>query len=151
MRSFQKALVGFNNLWIHFLFLYSLIVCLCLKYLVCPSKWRFELGVWEAVFFPVLEEIAYCFFNFLSDIFWPMYHSLEKRIWFTCQRESHSVPDMDFLVIPSLILSHLELPRIELSKLTSIIIMESAHNCPWPAHKSSAFRKNYLWTILSLS
>ena len=43
---------------------------------------------------------------------------------FTSQRESHSVPDMDFFAIPSLILSHLELLIIELPKLTSSILME---------------------------
>ena len=42
----------------------------------------------------------------------------------TSQRESHSVPDMDFFAIPLLILFHLELSRIELSKLTSSILME---------------------------
>ena len=85
-RSFQGALVGFNNLWIHFIF--SLIVCPCLKYLVCRSKWWVKLGVWEVVFFPVPEEIVYSFFNFLFDIFWKSIKlvyvsSLEKSIWFT--------------------------------------------------------------------
>ena len=35
---------------------------------------------------------------------------------FTSQRESHSVPDRDFFAILLLILSHLELSRIELPK-----------------------------------
>ena len=53
------------------LFLYSLIVCLCLKCLVLSSKWRVELGVWKVVFFPFPGEIVFFFFcNFLSDIFW---------------------------------------------------------------------------------
>ena len=43
---------------------------------------------------------------------------------FTSQRESHSVPDVDFFAIPSLIFSHLELSRIELPKLISSILME---------------------------
>ena len=43
---------------------------------------------------------------------------------FSSQRESHSVPDMGFFAIPSLILSHLELSRINLPKLTSIILTE---------------------------
>ena len=42
-----------------------------------------ELGVWEVVFFPVSEKIAYYFLNLLFYIFWPMYSGLEKRIWFT--------------------------------------------------------------------
>ena len=65
---------------------------LCLKYLVQSSKWRFELGIWEVIFFGL-------------------------RLSFYL-----SVPDMDF--IPSLILFHLELSRIELPKLTSSILME---------------------------
>ena len=52
------------------LFLYTLIVCLCLKNLVRPSKWRVELGVWEVAFFPFPDEIVCSFFNFLFDIFW---------------------------------------------------------------------------------
>ena len=43
---------------------------------------------------------------------------------FTSQRESHSVPDLDFFAIRSLIFSHLELSRTELPKLTSSILME---------------------------
>ena len=42
----------------------------------------------------------------------------------TSEEETHSVPDMDFIAIPSLILSHLELSRIELPKLTSSMLME---------------------------
>ena len=45
---------------------------------------------------------------------------------FTSERVSHSAPDMDFFVLPSLILSHLELSRIELPKLSSSISMEIA-------------------------
>ena len=44
--------------------------------------------------------------------------------FFTSQRESQSVPDMDSFATPSLVLSHLELSRIELPKLTSSILME---------------------------
>ena len=84
-------------------------------------------------FFPGREEILY-FFNILFDIFWDSTNSAcvselgEKGLvydyLFTSQRESHSVPDMDFFAIPSLILSHLELSRIELPKLISSILME---------------------------
>ena len=69
MKSFHRALVGFNNLE-SILFIYSLIVGLCLKYKVCPYKWRVELSVWEIAFFPVPREVVYSFFNFLFDIFW---------------------------------------------------------------------------------
>ena len=43
---------------------------------------------------------------------------------FTSQRESHSVSDMEFLTIPSHVLSYMELCRIELPNLTSSILME---------------------------
>ena len=43
---------------------------------------------------------------------------------FTSQRESHSVADMGFFATPSFILSHFELSRIELPKLTLSILME---------------------------
>ena len=43
---------------------------------------------------------------------------------FTSQRESHSVPDMDFFAIASFILSYLEVSRINLPKLTSSVLME---------------------------
>ena len=47
---------------------------------------------------------------------------------FTSQRKSHSVPDMVFFALLSLILFHLELSRIELPKLTSRILMEIVTN-----------------------
>ena len=77
---------------------------LCLEYLVQSSKWRVELGVWEVVFFPVPEEVVYPFLVYFGIVqIWPMYHSLDKKVWITImfsplQRESHSVPDMDFLL-----------------------------------------------------
>ena len=43
---------------------------------------------------------------------------------FTSQRASHSVPDRDFFATLLLISSYFELSRIELSKLTSSILME---------------------------
>ena len=43
---------------------------------------------------------------------------------FTSQRESHSFPDQDVFATLWLILSHFELLRIELPKLTSSILME---------------------------
>ena len=114
------------------LFLYSLILCLCLKYLVCPSKWRIELGFWF-VFFPVPGEIVYSFFNFFFDIFWDSMNlayvsqlGVEDLVYdylFTFQREPHSASDIDFFAIPSLILSHLELLRTELLKVTSSILI----------------------------
>ena len=43
---------------------------------------------------------------------------------FSSLRESHYAPDMDLLAIPSLILSHMELSRMELRKLTSSILIK---------------------------
>ena len=50
-----------------------------------------------------------------------MYHSLDVvyDYPFTIERESHSVEDIHFFVILSLILSQLELSRIGLPKLTT--------------------------------
>ena len=58
-----------------------------------------------------------------------MYHSLDKRIWFTIifapLKESLTpFQILNFFFILSLILSHLELSRIELPKLTSSILIE---------------------------
>ena len=58
-----------------------------------------------------------------------MYHGLEKRIWFTIiilpLNESLTLFQIwFFFAITSVILSHLELLRIELPNLTLIILME---------------------------
>ena len=54
------------------------------KYLVQSLKWRVELGVWEVVFFPVPEEIVYYFLVYFEIVqISSMYHSLNKRVWFT--------------------------------------------------------------------
>ena len=78
-------LVNFESI----LFLSSLILCLLktVKYLACPSKWRFELTFWEIPFFPVPEKLHILFpISFL--IFWNCVNlayenrSLGTRIWF---------------------------------------------------------------------
>ena len=69
MRSSHRALVGFNNLLIHLIF-EGLNEYLCLKYVAHPSKWRVEPGASEVLFFVVLEEIVYSFFNFPFAEFW---------------------------------------------------------------------------------
>ena len=57
-----------------------------------------------------------------------MYHSLETRIWFLiiflALKESLTLFQIWFFCQPSIILSHLELSRIDLPKLTSSILME---------------------------
>ena len=137
MRSFQRGwwyLKTFESI----LFLYSLIGCLCIKYLVRTSKWRIELSVWEDAFFPVPEKIVYSLLNLIFDLFWNSINmvyvsqlSKEELVCnylFTSRNESHSVLDMDISAIHSLILSHLEISRIKLPKLTSVILTEIVTN-----------------------
>ena len=67
-----------------------------------------ELTVWEVLFFPVPEEIAYSFFNFLFYIlelykFSLWVSQLENKdlvsdYIFTSQSESHSIPDIVLLL-----------------------------------------------------
>ena len=63
MRSFQRALMGFNNCLINFIFGEFNWVSM--------SKMSKEcLSVWEVWFFFVPEEIVYSLFNLLFDILW---------------------------------------------------------------------------------
>ena len=105
MRFFQRVLVRWDLITFESILVWeSLIVSLCLKYLVQSSKWTVQLGIWEVVFFPVLEEIVYSFL---------VYYFLDKRVWFSIISSFYlSVLDMEFFAIPSLILSHSELLRI---------------------------------------
>ena len=62
-----------------------------------------------------------------------MYHSLDKKIWFTIiflsLKESLALFQIwIFVIIPSLILSQFELSRIELPKLTLSILMENCEH-----------------------
>ena len=78
------------------------------------------------IFFIIPEEIAYSLFNFLFDILWnnvylkyvPKFEDLIYNNLFTSQRESHSVPVMEFFVKLSLILFQLDLLREEFTRLT---------------------------------
>ena len=64
MRSFQRALVGFNNFWINFIFREF-------NWVSMSKMSKERLSVWEVWFlFIVLEEIVYSLFNFLFDILW---------------------------------------------------------------------------------
>ena len=55
----------------------------CLKYLVQSSKSRVELSVLEVVGSRIfLEEIEYSCLVYLGIVqIWPMYHSLDKKVW----------------------------------------------------------------------
>ena len=97
-------------------------------------------GLGSLIFFIVPEKIVHSFLNFLLIYFrivyiWTMYHSLDKRIWFVIiflpLKGSHSVPNMDFFVKFSLILSQLELSREEFTKLTQVFWWKF-----WPCHVS---------------
>ena len=70
----RKALVGLNNLWIHFIFREF--------YRVSMSKIPcLPLSSWEVVFFPFPEEIVYSF-NLIFDIFWnSIYLTYLPQFW----------------------------------------------------------------------
>ena len=65
-----------------------------------------------------------------------MYLSFDKRIQFAIiflpLKDSHSIPDMGFFIMPSLVLSQLELSSIELAKLTPYILIKNCDHsiCP---------------------
>ena len=98
-------LINFESI----LFLSSLILCLSktIKYLARPSKWRVEFTVWKVLFFLVPEEMQILFsISFL--IFWNSINlawvsqlgneDLISDYIFISQRESHSIPDMVYLL-----------------------------------------------------
>ena len=64
MRSFQRALVGFNNFWINFIFREF-------NWVSMSKMSKERLSAWEVWFFFIVpKEIVYSLFNFLSDILW---------------------------------------------------------------------------------
>ena len=93
MRFFQRALMGFNSLWIHFI--YREFNCVSMFKIPSPI---IQMEVWA---------------RYLGGrIFWFKIIVLPLSSKY------------GLFAIPSLILSHLELSRIELPKLTSSILME---------------------------
>ena len=111
------------------------------------KSWSWDIGG----FFPFRGNSI--FFDFLLDKFSNsiylsnsiyMYYSLDKRIWFTIiflpLKESLTLFQIwIFFIIPLLILSQLDLLRIELPKLTPSILMKSCEHSICPA-----------WSILFL-
>ena len=70
MRSLQRALVGFNNFWINFIFREF-------NWVSMSKMSKGRLSVWELwYFFIVSEEIVYSLFNFFFffDILWNSIH-----------------------------------------------------------------------------
>ena len=120
-------------------YLYCLIVCLCPPPPSLPPPPPPHMESWVrclgGCIFPIPEEIVYSFFNGLFDMFLNSTNlayvsqlgeeDLVYDYLFTSQKGSHSLSDMAFFVIFSLILSHLELSRILFPKLTSSILMET--------------------------
>ena len=82
MRFFQRASVGFNNLWIHFI-LESLIVSICLKYLVQLSS---QMERWAGCLGGHIFSCSRGNRIFFFGIFWnskKLAYSFDKRVWFT--------------------------------------------------------------------
>ena len=84
----------------------------------------------EGWFFSCSRKL-YILFSISFLIFWnsinlPMYHSLETRIWFRIiflpVKKSLALFQIWVFCQPSIILSHLDLSRIDLPKLTSILM-----------------------------
>ena len=78
---------------------------------------RYQIGSW-AIVFPISFMI-----NFRIVYIWPIYQSLDKRIWFTILFQEN---------LQWIILSQLELSRTELPKCTPSILMENCDHtiCP---------------------
>ena len=67
MKSFQRALVGFNNPWINFPF--RKLNSISMSKIHSTALKIVELGAWEVAFSSVLEEFVYSFFSFPFSIF----------------------------------------------------------------------------------
>ena len=78
----------------------------------------------EGCIFSSSRENCIFFFQFPFRCITAWRKGFGLQLSFTSQREPRYIPDMDFFPISSFILSHLELLRIELTKLTSSILME---------------------------
>ena len=86
---------------------------------------------WEVIVLLPFQRISSVLSIYLLICFgivyiWPMYHSLDKRIWFTMiflsLKESHSVLDMNFLSL------YLQLQPFHLSWLISSILILKIHS-----------------------
>ena len=93
-------------------------------FLLDYSLLHYQIGSW-AIVFP-----SSFMMNFRIVYIWPIYQSLDKRIWFTILFQEN---------LQWIILSQLELSRTELSKCTPSILMEM-----WPCHLS-CFINSFLY------
>ena len=81
MKSFQTALVGFNNLWIHLIFKEFCWVSM-FKIPSLPFQMKSCAICLGDRFFFALGEIVFSFFSFLSDTFWnSIYFTYVPWIW----------------------------------------------------------------------
>ena len=93
MWSFQRALVGFNNLWIHFIF--RKINWLSVTKIPGPLL-QMEKVAWQVVIFSVPREVIYSF-NFLFDIFRnSIYLTFVPKLSFYLAKRVSPIPDMNF-------------------------------------------------------
>ena len=99
---FPERIVGFNNLWIHFIS--REFNCVSMSIIPCSliqmESWARFLG---DVFFPLPEEIEYSFLLYFGIVqIWLKGFEWEGLVCdylFNSQRESHSVLDMDFFLL----------------------------------------------------
>ena len=126
MRYFQRALVEFNNLWIHFIF--REFNWVSMSKIPSPplqmKKWV-ELGAWEVTFFFLLQKKLYIVSILILIYFGIVY------IWLMCQNWIRGFDlRLSFYLSKRvslcsrlyfhLIMSQLELSRIEILKLVRI-------------------------------
>ena len=127
MRSFQRALVRFNKLWIHFIFIWF--VCVSKK----PSL-PLQMESWVQCLGGCI--FSYCRGNFIFFFHFPFWYfkfgvciTAWKRVfgfwlYFYLSKGVSLCSRNRFFAISSIILSHFQLSRIDLPILTSIILIE---------------------------
>ena len=122
--------MAFYNLWINFIF--REFNCVSMSKIPIPL---IQMESWTSCvrgsfYLLVPEEIVYSFLVYFVIVqTWPIYHSLDKKVWllimFLPLKESLTLFKIWIsFAIPSLFLSDLELSRIELPKLTPSTLME---------------------------
>ena len=163
MRFFQSALVEFNKLWMHFIFIYfnSKIPSLTLQ----MESWAQCLG---GFIFSCSRGNCMFFFQFPLWYFWNSINlayvsqlgdeDLVSDYIFISQRESHSVPDMGFLLTFNYFVPF----GVIENRFTKINFKYFNGNCDYsscpgwwilflyePPHKGLVLGKNYLGASLS--
>ena len=134
MRSFHRALLGFNNLEMHFQNIVSLCVYVKNTQPISPNgefgqmSWRLYFFLFQRKLFVLFSLSFLMYFGLNTNLAYVSKLGEEGLVvqdyLFTSQRESHSLPDRVFFATILLIWSHFELSRIKLPTLTSSILME---------------------------